>query len=262
MKPLLETDVPPVARPGLDAWAQMTITEARLVWRDTASFILPLALPLLLLIMNGIGAEDAPTAELGGHTPFETFVVPVTIVMVIAIIGLVNMPESLVPYRKSGVLRRLSATPAHPAMVLVAHMLVSLAQTLVGIVLALVVARAAFGMAWPTRPAAALAALVLTCAAMYAAGMLIAALAPTTNTALSIGLVALLVMMALGGVFGGPQNLPDWLATVGGHLPFGAAVETLSAAWTGEALDTGRLAVLGSVTVVASFAATRWFRWQ
>lgn len=48
------------------------------------------------------------------------FVLPLVLIMVIATIGVVNMPSFLAYYRRAGILRRLAVTPASPVMVLVA----------------------------------------------------------------------------------------------------------------------------------------------
>ncbi|MDV6011148.1 ABC transporter permease [Haloechinothrix sp. LS1_15] len=249
-------------RPGINAWARMTWTEGKLVARDTAGLIIPLGLPLLIMIMHGLGSDGAGVEEFGGLPPMDAYVVPLVLVMVTAIVGMVNMPSFLATYRKTGVLRRLSVTPAHPIMVLVAQVLVSLAQTLVGVALAVVVAGFAFDVSAPNHLAGAIGVFFLVCAAMYAVGMLVAAISPTTNAALAIGLVLFFGNLALGGGFGPRENLPDGLATIGEYLPFGAGVDALSATWIGEAPDALHLGVLAGITVLAGAAATRFFRWQ
>lgn len=244
------------------AWLQLTLNEARMVWRDPAGLVMPLGLPLLILVMNGMGADRTGVPELGGRSPFDAVLVPVTLAMVLAMIAVINMPSFLATYRKTGVLRRLAVTPAGPVMVLVAQAAVAVAQVLAGILLALAVARFAFGLEAPASPAAAVGAFLLAVAAMFAVGMLVAAVAPTTNAAIAIGLVAFLGMLAFTGMFGGEDALPGWLATVGEHTPFGATVATLGQAWAGGPLVTSHvLALAGTATVAAALAAIT-FRWE
>src|SRR5690625_6186416 len=64
-------------------------------------------------------------------------------------------------------------------MVLLAQVIVSFLHALLGIGLAAAVAALAFGMRPPIDLAAALGVLALITAAMYAVGMIVAALAPT-----------------------------------------------------------------------------------
>lgn len=256
------TDLPPARRPGPSAWARLVLVEWKVVWRDPGGVIVPIGLPLIILVMNGLGADDTPIPELGGLTPFDAFVVPLTLAMILGLVGMVNMPAFLATYRKEGVLRRLATTPAHPAMLLTAQVIVSLAHTLVGVAVALVVARSAFDLSVPAHPGVAVAVFVLACAATYAVGMLITAIAPTPNSAIAIGLAAFLATMALGGGFGDPANLPAWLETIGAHLPYGAGADALSTAWMGETPDASRLAALGVTAAGASVAAAALFRWE
>lgn len=253
----------PAHRPGAAAWGQLIAHEWRMVRRDTAGLVIPLGLPLLIMVMNGLGStahEALP--ELGGLSPFSAYIVPLALVLVVATIGVVNMPSFLAIYRRSGILRRLAVTPASPTMVLVAQLVVSLAQILVGIAIALGVGVAVFDLSAPRNVGGAIVALVLLISAMYALGMLVAALSPTANSAVAIGLVAFFAMMALGGGFGDRQNLPGPLARIGELLPFGAGHEALMTSWIGNTPQLLHLGALVAVTVVAGVAAAKLFRWE
>ncbi|WP_114905906.1 hypothetical protein [Ornithinimicrobium murale] len=81
------------------------------------------------------------------------------------------------------------------------------------------------------------------------------------NAGLALGLGAFFLMLALGGGFGGVDNLPDVLRQAGVLLPYGAGVEALAAPWTGEAPALRDLGALGAWTVVAGGLAGRFFRW-
>lgn len=232
-----------------------------MVARDTAGLVIPLGLPLLIMVMNGLGAADEPITGFGGLTAMDAVITPLTLVMIVAVIGMVNMPSFLAMYRTTGVLRRLAVTPAPPAMVLAAQMVVSLAQLVLGVALALGVARVAFGSA-PRHLATAGLVLVLTTAAMYAVGLLIAAVAPTTNSAVAMGLIAFFATMAAGGGFGPSENLPDVVARVGELLPFGAAFEALRAAWIGQSPTALHLVALAVTAVGGGVLATKLFRWD
>jgi ABC-2 type transport system permease protein len=252
----------PVARPGPASWLRLVVTEAKLVGRDSAGLVVPLGLPLLILVMNGLGLEREPLDAYGGRTPMEVFVMPLVLMIVVATIGIVNMPSYLVSYRTAGVLRRLRATPAHPAMVLAAQVVVSAVQTAAGTTLALAVAAVAFDVRAPLHLGGAVLALGLGAAACYALGTVVAAVSPTPNTALAIGLVVFFATMALGGGFGPTENLPDLLADVGELLPFGATVAALGDAWAGAFPELRHLAALAVTTVGASVVAVLRFRWE
>ncbi|QNG20265.1 ABC transporter permease [Rhodococcus triatomae] len=259
----MTTTAAPAGRsPGPKAWAALTLAETKMVVRDTAGLVIPLGLPLLILVMNGMGAGSDEVDGTSGMTVLDLYVMPLVLVMVVATIGVVNMPSFLSYYRKTGVLRRLAVTPANPAMVLVAQVLTSIAQTAIGVGLAVVVAMTVFDANLPRSPFVALGVFALTAAAMYAIGMTVAAIAPSGNASIAIGLVTFFAMGAVGGLFGPAGNLPDPLARVGEVLPFGAAVQALGDAWAGDTPEAGHLASLVTTVVVGALLSARFFRWD
>lgn len=256
------TPFPPVRahRPGLRSLLVMVRSETKMVARDTAGMIIPFGLPLLILLTSASAAgEEIITA---GRTALDLFVMPLVVVMVLTMIGVLNMPSFLAYYRRAGILRRLAVTPASPLMVLAAQVIVSVLQAALGIGLAAVVAVVAFGANPPVHVGAALGVLALTAAAMYAVGMIVAALSPTPNSAVAIGLIGFLGLGATGGMFGGRDALPEPVAEIGDHLPFGAGVDALGAAWAGQSIEAGSLLSLAVAVVVGVVIAALFFRWE
>ncbi|BCJ62155.1 ABC transporter permease [Micromonospora endophytica] len=247
-------------RPGLRSLLTLVGCESKMVVRDTAGLMVPLGLPLLILLTSASSAADQVVVN--GRTALDVFVLPIVITMVIAMIGIINMPSFLAYYRRSGILRRLAVTPASPAMVLAAQAIVSIIQTIVGSAGALVVAYVVFDANPPAGTAAVLGVLALTMAAMYATGMIVAAVAPTPNSAVAIGLVVFFAVGALGGMFGGRDALPEPLAEIGAWLPFGAAVEALSAASAGTGVEAAHLLGLSGTVVLGAVVAGLLFRWE
>ena len=124
-------------RPGPGAWLAMIQCEIKMVARDTAGLVVPIGLPLLILLSASPAAEHV---VVNGRTALDVHVLPLVFTIVMATIGIVNLPSFLALYRRTGILRRLSVTPASPAMVLVAQVVVSALQTLAGVGAAFTVA--------------------------------------------------------------------------------------------------------------------------
>lgn len=152
-------------------------------------------------------------------------------------------------------------TPVHPSAVLGAQLVAGAVQVLFGVLLAAVIAVAGFGAESPASLWLTVAILLLVTAAMFAVGLVVAALAPTANSALAIGLTAFFGLSAVGGMFGPMATLPAGVARAGEILPFGAAVRVIGDAWTGGALDGGNLVSLAVTTAVCGAVAVRFFRW-
>lgn len=236
----------------MSGWPGLIGAELKAVARDTAGLVIPVALPLLILVGNAL------------HVPAEAlarYVLPIVTATVIGTVGIVNMPSFLAVYRTTGVLRRLAVTPVHPVAVLGAQLVAGALQVLAGVLLAVVVAVAGFGAAAPAAPLLTAAVLVLVTAAMFAVGLVVAAVAPTANSAVAIGLVVFFGIGAVGGMFGPAANLPAPAARTGEVLPFGAAVRALGDAWTGAGAHPAGLLSLAVCTVVCGLLAVRLFRW-
>ncbi|MFY1701921.1 ABC transporter permease [Micromonospora sp. WMMA1923] len=247
-------------RPGPRAWLTLIRCEAKMVARDTAGLVVPIGLPLLIMVMNASSAGRQEVVN--GRSALDVHVLPLVFTIVIASVGIINMPSFLAYYRRSGILRRFAVTPASPAMVLGAQVVVSLGQAVVGIAVAYAVAVTALGARPPAHLGVALGVVGLGVAAMYGLGLLVAAVAPTPNSAVAIGLVGFFALGAVGGLFGGTDALPEPVRQVGGLLPFGATVEALSAAWAGLPVDPTNLAALVVTAVLGPVVAAALFRWQ
>jgi ABC-2 type transport system permease protein len=256
----MTTETMPDWRPGPRAWAALTVAEAKMVVRDTAGLLIPIGLPLLILVMNGLGFGTDVAAD--GVPVFERYVMPVVLAIVIALVGVVNMPSFLASYRRYKVLKRLSVTPANPGMILVAQVIVSALQTIVGVGLAVAAAMLFFGVGLPERAGVAVAVFGLAALTMYAIGMLVAAVSPTPNAAIAIGLVLFFALGATGGMFGATENLPEPLSAVGELLPFGAAVQAVGNAWVGAGQNPAHLLAMAVAIAVSTAVAVTWFRWE
>lgn len=250
----------PAHRPGPRAWAALIGAEAKMVARDTSGLVIPFGLPLLVLVMNGLSSRDHD--DLAGYSVFEGYVLPVALTMVIAVIGVVNMPSFLAYYRRTKVLRRLAVTPANPGMILVAQAVVSLAQSTVGVALGVGAAMLFFDVGLPADLGTALAVFGLAALSMYAVGMFVAAVAPSGNAAVAIGLSLFFAFGATGGMFGPTEVLPGPIAAVGESLPFGAAVQAFGAAWIGADLDPAHLVAMAVAIAVSGAVAVAAFRWD
>ena len=103
------------------AFRRLLATETKLSFREPIGLILGLIMPVVLfLIFAAIPAFRRSEASLGGLTRLDIYV-PILIAFVLAMIALVGLPAPLANYRGRGVLRRMSTTPASPALLLAAR---------------------------------------------------------------------------------------------------------------------------------------------
>ncbi|WZH51949.1 MAG: ABC transporter permease [Nocardioides alkalitolerans] len=240
---------------------QVVATEAKLVWRDPAGVFLPLALPALIIVMSGLTSEEGGVDGTG--IPAASAIgIPNGFGTIVAILALVNMPSFLASYRSEGVLRRLAVTPARPSWVLLGQVTVNAVLGIVGTILSLVVVATVFELVAPRLLLWTVLAALLTTAAMYGIGLVLAALVPSSSSATAVGLVVFLGMLTLGGGTVPPDVLPDVLTEIGRVLPFGAGTQAMQSAWLGDVPEARDLLTLAATAVVPTLVATRVFRWK
>jgi ABC-2 type transport system permease protein len=238
---------------------KITAVEARLFFREPGVWLLTILLPTIVLVVVGslFGTEADPA--LGGRRWIDIFA-PSMVVMTLAILGVNTLPARLVKYREKGVLRRLSTTPADPWSLLTAQLIVNMGVAVVSVIILIGVGNVVFGIPFPQDPLGFAAAFVLGMSALFALGLLVAAVAPTPGMATALFVPLFALVMFLGGVYLPRQMLPDFLIRLGDYTPPG--VQALLDAWQGTSPQLSQLAVMALVTAVAGFAAARRFRWE
>jgi len=259
---ITETGPAPPAAARSSGLFKLTLTELKLLSRERVRMALPVAIPLLLIIILGnIGSLRVPRAIYGG----ESFIDLYTTIMVVfglALLALTNMPMMLADYRERGVLRRLRTTPIGPVRVLAAQLIADLTVAVAMVVLILAVARIGFGVPLPRQAGGFVLAALLAAAALLGAGLLVAAVAPTGRVARGIGALLFYPMMFFAGLWLPIPNMPAVLQHISHATPLGAAVPALTAAAGGSWPTALQMAAMAGWTAAFGLAAARFFRWE
>ncbi|MDQ3576989.1 MAG: ABC transporter permease [Actinomycetota bacterium] len=238
----------------------LTRVEFALLLREPAAVLFTLALPLVLLTLNGSGG-NTPRPELGG-APVVDVMTAGFLVYVIATSAIMAMAETLADYRDRGILRRLRVSPLQPWQILGSHALTHLAMTIAGAVLLVAIGMAAFDLNPPDSFLATLLALVASAMAIIAIGFLLGAVLPSVRMTQAVAAALYFPAIFVSGVIFPREMLPDFAQRVGDVLPFTYAVNAIREAWTVGAVDWTALGVLAATTVVAAALALRAFRWE
>jgi ABC-2 type transport system permease protein len=239
--------------------SKITAVEARLFLREPGMWLLTILLPTFVLVVVGLLFGGEPDPLLGGRRWIDIFA-PSMVVMTLAILGVNTLPARLVKYREKGVLRRLSTTPASPRSLLIAQLIVNMGAAVVGLVLLIVVGNVVLQIPLPKDLIGFTAAFLLGMSALFSLGLLVAAVAPTTNTATALFLPLFAAVMFLGGVYLPRMLLPEFLVRLGDYTPPG--VQGLLDAWSGTSPQLTQLGVMALITIVAGAVAAKRFRWE
>jgi ABC-2 type transport system permease protein len=172
------------------------------------------------------------------------------------------LPTTMATYRERGILRRLSTTPVRPASMLAVQLILQLVLALAACGLLLAVAGTVLGAHLPTQILSGGLVFLLGTAAMFAIGLLIAALAANGRTANGIGVLLYFPMAYLAGLMQPRDQMPVILARVGEYTPLGAFRQSLQDVWAGGAPSPLLLGVMAAYALVISIAAATFFRWE
>ncbi len=245
------------------SFRSLTRVLAKLALRDPTSVFFSLALAPALVVMFGLafGAVPPPFPDGGAGMDHQ---LPAIAAWVFAMTGLFTVPIAVLTRRESGTLRRLQATPLRPAVYLAADVVVHLAQALVGLALLFAVGVIGFG----ARPSGALLAILgaalLGAVAFLALGYALAAVLPSSRSALVVGNLLAIPMLFLSGATAPLEVMPRGVRDAAAFNPLLRAVTLLRGAWNGEpweglALEVAAVALL---LVVATVVAVVRFRWE
>lgn len=223
--------------------------EAKLLMRDPGA-LFTLAVPLFILL---VFSSDVP--------PGDTTLFAMVLALSLGLVGLYMVPTSLAGYRESGVLRRMSATPVHPAILLGVQLGLHLVYAVLSSAFLLCVAVAVFGAAPPASAVSLVLVLLLGSSSLFCVGLVIAALASDARMANGVGVLLYFPMAYLAGVMAPEHAMPEAAVRIGAFTPLGAMRGALQDAWAGTPVPILPLAIMAGYTVVLGAIAARTFRW-
>ena len=233
--------------------------ELRLLARNGENLLVTLAVPVGMLIFLAL----VPVVPTGGRAPLDVFT-PGALTVAVMGSAMVALGISTAFEREHSVLRRYGVTPLRRSELVAAKALAVLAIVVVQVTL---VGGVAAGLGW--RPDLSVAAvtiaaigLVLATATFASIGLAVAGRLPAMAALAALN-AGFLVLLLLGGVAVPLDELPGWLAAVGGVLPPAWTAALLSATLTsvGPPLP-GAVAALGAWAVGTGVVAARVFRWE
>jgi ABC-2 type transport system permease protein len=246
----------------MNGFGKLAFVETKLFLREKVAAAALLGIPVALVVGFGlIPGFGKPDKSLGGQIGTE-YIASLGVAIMIVMLGLNGIPSVMGTYREKGILRRLSATPVRPLAVLTAKMMVWLATVLVSVTVVITVSRLAFHVPLPAQPGWFVLSVGLGVAALFALGMLVAAIAPTSRSAMGIGWLLFFPNMFLAGIYFPTDQMSPALQRAGDYAPLGAALHAVRETWMGQHPHPLYLGIMAAWAVVAGLAAARFFRWE
>ena len=191
--------------------------------------------------------------------------VPGTMVMFTMIILLTSGAIMLVVEREFGLLRRLASTPISRGSVVLGKWAARMAVALVQLGFAMLLGRLAFRIDW--GPAVWMVMVVLVCWAAFNASLalLLGNLTRTVAQTTGIGVLASMVLAALGGCWWPIEITPAWMQTLATFLPTGWTMDAMHKLVNFGYAPSAALphvAALATSALIAGWGGARLFRYQ
>lgn len=241
---------------------RLTAVETKLFFREPIAVFLALAFaPMLLVILGLIPPLSEPDPDLDGLRPITRYV-PIVVTLGVAMFALSSLSLLFAGYREKGVLRRMRMTPVQPTVLLGVQLLMAIILSTLTMIAILAIARLAFAIEVPRNIPAYLVGYLLLASAMFAIGLLISAVAPSSRSATAIGTLAFFPLAFFAGLWLPREAMNDVLRTISDFSPLGAGVQSLQDAAAGQWPQLLHLAVLLGWAIVAGALAARYFRWE
>jgi ABC-2 type transport system permease protein len=246
----------------MSGFNKLALVETRLFLREKGATLAVFALPLALVLGFGlIPGFNKPQKGLSDQIGTE-YIASIGVAIVLVSLGLNGVPMVIAQYRERGILRRLAVTPVRPLTLLIAKLTVWAAAAVLSVALVIAVVRLAFHVPVPVATGWFIVSLLLGIAALFAVGMLVAAVAPNARTATGVGMVLFFPNMFFAGIYFPTEEMSPTLRQIGNFTPLGAAVHALRDSWMGLDPRLEYLGIMAAWALVAGAVAARFFRWE
>ena len=243
---------------------ELTWLEIKIFVREPLGLFGTVGVPVLVFLIAGRLMQGAASVPTSREAAFLATGLPVLAAILMSISAVVSLVTIISIYREGGILKRLRATPLHPATILTAHVLVKLLFTTVTLALLIAAGRRYYAPSTPGEIVRFAAALLFSTAGVLSIGFLIASVVPTARFAQPLAGIIFYPMIAVSGLFFPIALLPPWLQIVARVMPMTYTVSLLQGVWRGDPLSA-HLVDIGAIALFAAVftaLASRFFRWD
>jgi ABC-2 type transport system permease protein len=241
---------------------ELAKVEMKLFFREPVTLVFTFGLPLIFYPILGTIFGKISDKHLFGGVGAMAYYTPAYISLVIASIGLVQLPALLAGYKERGVLRRFRASSLPIASLLGAQLAVSLVITSIGAVLLLLIGTMGYGVDLPVDWLLVIFGFSISVICFVAIGFFLGAIIPTARAAQGAGLLLYIIMMLLGGAGPPEEILNHTLVIVGNFTPLKHIVEFIQTPWLGKGWNGTEFVVVAGITVLAAVLSIKLFRWD
>lgn len=246
----------------MTTFLKLTLIDVKLYLRNYIATFFTFVFPLLMLVLFGSIYGNKPEAVFSGLGAMDITVPGYIAALIIGTTAFMSLPMDLSFQRQLGVLRRMRATPLHPAMILGSKMITNLAITLFGTAIMVFAGAALYQAYLPADWLAVFLGILLSCLSLFALGFALASLVRSANAVRAVSFVVFYPMMFFSGGTLPTPLLPEAVQNIAKALPLTYAVNLVRDLWFGKGWDLTAVAALVGFAVAGILLSVRFFRWE
>ena len=246
----------------MNAFLKLTLIDLKLYLRNYVATFFTFVFPLLMLVLFGGVYGNKPEAVFGGYGSMDFTLPGYIATLIIGTTAFMSLPMDLAFQRQLGVLRRMRATPLHPAMVLGSKLITNLLVAVVGMAIMVFSGVAIYQTYVPKDWLPVFLGILLSCLCLFALGFALASLVRSANAVRAVSFVIFYPMMFFSGGTIPGQFLPVTVQNVARVMPMTYTVNLVRDLWFGKGWDLTTVAVLVGFTIAGILVSVRFFRWE
>lgn len=243
-------------------WIQMAGIELKLIFRGIDSIVFGMIMPIGILILITVIAGDSAAGE-GGYTFLDSAFASLIAVGICAS-AFMGIPLTLADYRDKKILKHFFVTPCSPSrllgVIVACHVVVAALSALSISVVAVL----AFGYEMKGNLLLFIAVWLLTLAAMFSIGLLLASVCKGIKTTNAITGLVYFPMLFLSGATIPFELFPDGLQNIASLLPLSQGIRLMKLVSLGQSSEAvlGIVVLLLAITLICCMISVKAFRWE
>lgn len=246
----------------MKAFFKMLKIEFMLSFRDMNMIIFAIIMPLVITIILGFVYGIKPAFENVNYTSFEQSFGAMASIGIVAS-GIMGLPLALSDYRDRKILKRFECTPTSASFLLLVQ-LVKYAIYSFASLIAVYLTSICFGFKMHGNYFVFIGMFCLTMICLFSIGMLITALAKSSQKAGLICSILYFPMLILSGTTVPYEIMPKWLQIVSDFLPLTQGVKLLKGASLNLPLENFWMSIiiLLTISIICTLLSVKFFKWN
>lgn len=240
---------------------KLYVIEQKLALRSGDMLLFGIAMPVGIMILITMIAGNKMAGE--GYTYLENSFASLVAVGICAA-AFMGIPLTVAEYRDKKILKHFFTTPCSPVWILGSDVLCGAVTALLSAVSVALVSFIFLGYRMRRNAGIFIGTWLLTLAAMFSIGLLMASLCRTVKSVNAVTTLVYFPMLFLSGATIPYELFPEGLQKVANILPLTQGIKLMKAVSMGMKPDSvGKMAaLLVSITVICGILSVKTFRWE